>query len=49
MIAEVVDQGRMPPWHADPKYGHFSDDRRLSDDEKRLIHAWVAAGRRRAI
>ena len=44
MIAEVVDQGRMPPWHADPKYGHFSDDRRLSDDEKRLIHAWVAAG-----
>ena len=49
MIAEVVDQGRMPPWHADPKYGHFSDDRRLSDDEKRLIHSWVAAGRRRAI
>jgi peroxiredoxin len=44
MIAEVVDQGRMPPWHADPKYGHFSDDRRLSDDEKQLIHSWVAAG-----
>lgn len=49
MIAEVVDQGRMPPWHADPKYGHFSDDRRLSDDEKRLIHAWVAAEALRAI
>jgi len=44
MIAEVVDQGRMPPWHADPKYGKFSDDRRLSDDEKRLIHEWVDAG-----
>ncbi len=44
MIAEVVDQGRMPPWHADPKFGKFSDDRRLSDEEKRLIHEWVAAG-----
>jgi peroxiredoxin len=44
MIAEVVDEGRMPPWHADQKYGKFSDDRRLSDDEKRLIHSWVAAG-----
>ena len=45
MIAEVVDQGRMPPWHADPKYGNFSDDRRLSDDEKRLIPAWVGSRR----
>jgi thiol-disulfide isomerase/thioredoxin/mono/diheme cytochrome c family protein len=44
MIAEVVDQGRMPPWHADPKYGKFSDDRRLSDEERREIHEWVAAG-----
>jgi peroxiredoxin len=44
MIAEVVDEGRMPPWHADQKYGKFTDDRRLTDDEKRLIHAWVAAG-----
>jgi thiol-disulfide isomerase/thioredoxin/mono/diheme cytochrome c family protein len=44
MIAEVIDQGRMPPWHADPKFGKFSDDRRLSDEEKRQIHEWVAAG-----
>jgi peroxiredoxin len=44
MIAEVVDQGRMPPWHADPKYGKFSDDRRLTDDERKQIHEWVAAG-----
>jgi peroxiredoxin len=44
MIAEVIDQGRMPPWHADPKYGKFSDDRRLTDEERREIHEWVAAG-----
>ena len=23
MIREVVDDRRMPPWHADPRYGHF--------------------------
>jgi peroxiredoxin len=44
MIAEVVDQGRMPPWHADPKYGKFADDRRLTDEERREIHEWVDAG-----
>ena len=30
MIDEVVREQRMPPWHADPKYGHFSNDRSLS-------------------
>lgn len=44
MIAEVVDQSRMPPWHADPKYGHFANDRRLSDKEKELIFEWVRRG-----
>jgi peroxiredoxin len=34
MIAEVVRQQRMPPWHADPKYGHFSNDRSLPAEEK---------------
>ncbi|MGD9648101.1 MAG: redoxin domain-containing protein [Pirellulales bacterium] len=44
MIAEVVRENRMPPWHADPKYGHFSNDARLTDEERELIYAWVAAG-----
>jgi peroxiredoxin len=44
MIDEVIDQGRMPPWHADSKYGTFVGDRRLSDEEKRLVHEWVEAG-----
>jgi len=44
MIAEVVKQERMPPWHADPNYGHFSNDRRLSDEEKEQIFTWVRNG-----
>ena len=44
MIREVVNEQRMPPWHADPKYGHFSNDARLSDDDKALINKWVDNG-----
>lgn len=44
MIREVVAEQRMPPWHANPKYGHFANDARLSDEEKSLIDRWVAAG-----
>jgi peroxiredoxin len=43
-MLEVVRENRMPPWHADPKFGHFSNDRRLSDDEKHLLASWVEAG-----
>ncbi len=43
-IAEVVGAGRMPPWHANREYGKFQNDAHLSDDEKRLIAAWVADG-----
>jgi peroxiredoxin len=43
-IREVVDQGRMPPWFADPKHGKFVNDQRLSDKEKRQITQWVDAG-----
>jgi peroxiredoxin len=44
MIAEVVDEGRMPPWHASPEHGRFANDARLSAEEKRVIRDWVAAG-----
>jgi peroxiredoxin len=43
-IAEVVKDERMPPWHASEKYGHFDNDRRLSDEEKDLIYRWVENG-----
>lgn len=44
MIAEVVRDGRMPPWHASPAYGHFANEARLSADEKKVILDWVNAG-----
>jgi peroxiredoxin/mono/diheme cytochrome c family protein len=44
MIEEVVEDGRMPPWHASPEHGRFANDARLSADEKRSIREWVAAG-----
>lgn len=44
MIAEVVREDRMPPWHASPSHGSFANDRRLSDAEKQLIQDWVDAG-----
>lgn len=44
MIREVIDEGRMPPWHADPKFGHFSNDSRLNDEEKRLVFEWIDNG-----
>ena len=44
MIAEVVAENRMPPWHASPKYGHFANDRSLTDEEKQQIFEWVKNG-----
>jgi peroxiredoxin len=44
MVEEVVRDNRMPPWHPDPKYGHFANDMSLTKEEKELIYKWVAAG-----
>ena len=44
MIREVVNERRMPPWHADPSIGHFTNDARLSDEEIALVNRWVADG-----
>jgi peroxiredoxin len=43
-IREVVQEGRMPPWPADPKHGKFSNDRRLSDGDRKALLAWIDAG-----
>ncbi len=44
MIREVVEQQRMPPWHANPHYGDFANAALLSEEEKALIYRWVADG-----
>src|SRR5437016_4015317 len=43
-IKEKVVGRTMPPWLADPAYGHFENDRRLSQREIETVSAWVDAG-----
>jgi peroxiredoxin len=43
-IREVVAQRRMPPWHADPHYGHFANDPSLNAEELVQIEAWASGG-----
>jgi hypothetical protein len=44
MIREVVRTQRMPPWHADPHYSVFSNDRGLSTEQARTLVHWIEAG-----
>ena len=44
MIREVIDNRRMPPWHAVAPSGHFSNERTLSDKERQTLLAWLDAG-----
>jgi peroxiredoxin/mono/diheme cytochrome c family protein len=44
MIREVIRTERMPPWHADPHHGEFSNDRALSDAERKTLVHWIEAG-----
>jgi hypothetical protein len=43
-IKRVIQQKIMPPWFADPQYGHFANDRSLSSKEISTLVAWVNAG-----
>jgi hypothetical protein len=43
-MLEVIDDGRMPPWHADPKHGDFLNEARMTDEEKELFRRWVSDG-----
>jgi len=41
---EVIDNGRMPPWHADPAHGSFANARQMPEHDKQVIRDWIAAG-----
>ena len=43
-MAHAVEMKMMPPWFADSRYGHFSNDASLSDQQISTILAWSAAG-----
>ena len=43
-LKTAVVTEKMPPWFADPKYGHFANDRRLSKTEIDTLTAWADNG-----
>ena len=43
-IRSAVIARKMPPWFADPKYGHFANDRSLSQAEIDTLAQWAERG-----
>ena len=43
-IEEELLTGSMPPWTADPRYDHFRNSRRMSQQEIDIVVAWVQGG-----
>ena len=43
-IAAAVSQGKMPPWFADPRFGAFTNDPRLTDVERSVVEQWINDG-----
>ena len=43
-IKDAVISKTMPPWFADPQYGHFTNERRLKQAEIDAISKWADAG-----
>jgi hypothetical protein len=43
-IRDAVVTRKMPPWFADPRYGHFANNRALSQSEIDTIVDWADAG-----
>jgi mono/diheme cytochrome c family protein len=44
LIAKVTESRYMPPWHAEPGFGDFADERRLTDAQIASIGEWVKLG-----
>ncbi len=43
-IRQAVLTRKMPPWKADPHFGKWSNDPRLSSEEVAVLSAWVEGG-----
>jgi peroxiredoxin len=44
MIREVIEDNRMPPWHAAPGRLKFKNDRSLSKQDRDTLLAWIDQG-----
>ena len=43
-IKAAVLSKKMPPWFADPQYGHFANDRSLSQADVNTLVTWADTG-----
>jgi hypothetical protein len=43
-IVRQVENGVMPPWHADAPHGTFRNERSLTSAQKEVLERWAAAG-----
>jgi hypothetical protein len=43
-IKAAVVSKKMPPWFADPKYGHFTNEKHLTETEIATLAAWADNG-----
>ena len=43
-MLETMEDGRMPPWHADPNVGQFANARHLPDEARELFGSWIEEG-----
>ncbi len=43
-LASVTASRTMPPWKAEPNFGRFHDERRLTDAQIDLLRRWAEAG-----
>ncbi|MBI5772737.1 MAG: redoxin domain-containing protein [Verrucomicrobia bacterium] len=48
-IKRQVLAGEMPPWHADPRYGVFTNDAGLTPAQKALLVQWIDDGMPRGL
>ena len=44
LLATVTQKRVMPPWKAEPGFGSFANERRLSEPKIALIRDWAKAG-----
>lgn len=43
-IKQQLLTGQMPPWHADPEFGHFSNDTSLTPEQRAALVDWIDSG-----
>src|SRR5215510_16198672 len=43
-IKMAVLTKKMPPWYADPQYGHFANERKLTPQQIKTLVTWVDGG-----